>query len=575
MDGDKNETIDPCGIYNKLLTAEDYDGFLNVLKKRNNKELEFDTYDIITTFFTHLNQKVKHKMVVLFEESLKHLAQTCNPRNLLIIFTEKIHETDELQDIIFFQFLDPIFICLDRIEFPKARALSIVLNEFYRRISYLKLPKDYALENKERKLLVFDKNCQTINKWVINVQNRIQVFVEKTFNNFECIQKYNNECKEILKFEIRLLSKPLAFLDLSCDNKALVSDSRNVAAGIIRVINHLQADAIKLIDQCQKENDRNCFLKKKSPKEMRFEDTKLFEDQLYPDMGISVYSYLVFGEHLQDYNFPKVYSPSFLFLKNLCLISRMLFAKCSLLTHKGLHLSIELMKRMCRGMLDQEHLESREFHDFLGGVSFVASFSKVNSFNYHAMQIIATFVKVFKFGAHSKVLFLLLSKFSKPGVTGVIVRLIKDEIVECHQKPEQIEALEVEKLYQIVFCLPEAECSDLLQCSELIVSALNLLNFLVTYDPPSKNITKIWTHVPTIKKEFLTQLGLAIELSRSHYNLEIDKLKDRRKVEGVKELDQQQMYCFNKSIQTFDLLKDMLSKATSVIKFEENKFIKL
>lgn len=572
MSGDAMIEFETSKEYNQFLSDENYDGFLETLKEKNIHELENEADEVISIFCTHLNLKTKQRVLDLFDDCLKYLANKCNPKNLLIICTENINKAEKLQDIIFLQFLDPIFICLDRIKFPKARALSMSLNDLYKRIYYLDLPKDLNLEDKERKLMIFDTETQTITKWIIGLQIKINPFTLQTFSQFEDIKKNNKEVKEILKFEFRLLSKPLAYLDLTSDHTSIASESRKAAEMIMVVFNHLQPDPVKLICQCFEENEKNEILKRKSPKFMNDEDVEIFGSKLYSDLGISTYAYLVFGENLKDFKIPKIYNHTFLFLLNVPFISHMLSnTESSLLTLKGLQLSLLLMRRLSQGVLQHEQLESRELHELLKCLSYVATSSKVNDFKQLSLQLIATIVKAFNFEARSKLLFLLISRFAKMGVVGMLITLLKDEILENYEKPDLADILDVEKLYQIIFALPKAEKSDLLENSEHIVGALNLLKLLVTLDPPAKNATKIWNVLPTIEDQFLHDLGRAIELSRCHFSLEMKKLKERMRLVRQVGNEQPQLYCFNKALKTFEMMNEMLSRVSSVIQFEKTK----
>ena len=565
-----------CELYKNLLTSEDYDGFLRVLKQRRVQELENETDELLTLFFEIFNSKIKSKVVEVFEECLKYLSNTCNSRNLLIVLTEKISKAEKLQDIVFFQFIDPFFICLDRITYPKTRALSMVLSELYKRIYYLDLPKDLHLENAERKLMIFDKESQTITKWLLALQGRINLFVEQHFGALESSMKHESEVKEVLKLELRLLSRPLAYLDLSADAKSLPTDSHRAAGMIMKCLNSLQPNPVKLITQCLLENERNSISQRNSLKETQTEDAEIFGVHLYPEMGLSVYAYLVYVEGLQASRSPKVYSHLYSFLTNIPFICLMLSdTKSSLQTHKGLQLAAALMRRLSPGLLRHNQLDGRRLNELLKCLSFVASVSKVEDFKRLSLQIIATLVKVHHFEARSKLFVLLLTKFSKPAVIGASIGLLREDVMQCCGRTGSMEVLEVEKLYQLVFHLPNGEKCDLLENSELIVAALNLLYSLVTHDPPSINHTCIWTTLPSIQEHFLHHLGRAVEISRCHYNLERNKVKERRKGvgagEGMGVGEQQQLYCFKKALKVFDMLNDLLSRATSVIQSQLNK----
>jgi hypothetical protein len=80
-------------------------------------------------------------------------------------------------------------------------------------------------------------------------------------------------------------------------------------------------------------------------------------------------------------------------------------------------------------------------------------------------------------------------------------------------------------LLKIVAVVEEGATQDILQISDRVVALLNFLRYLLLRDPPNENVTKIWDFISTIEKHFIDPLRLALDLSKGHYQLDLQDLK--------------------------------------------------
>ena len=93
-------------------------------------------------------------------------------------------------------------------------------------------------------------------------------------------------------------------------------------------------------------------------------------------------------------------------------------------------------------------------------------------------------------------------------------------------------------LLKIVAVVEEGATQDILQISDRVVALLNFLRYLLLRDPPNENVTKIWDFISTIEKHFIDPLRLALDLSKGHYQLDLQDLKDGRlKSKGDNKVD--------------------------------------
>jgi len=161
------------------------------------------------------------------------------------------------------------------------------------------------------------------------------------------------------------------------------------------------------------------------------------------------------------------------------------------------------------------------------------------------------------------------------GVIGHVIRMISDEIVShigCVQK-NHFAGVELERILQQVFALPNGEKTDILENRERIMAALKLLRVVLPLDKMADNRTGIWNLIPVIEQNYLRTLHAAIELSRSHYELEIRRTQEQRSrdVTGpcsggdARLTKRQQLGVYTRALHTLEILESAASQVGSDI----------
>lgn len=575
------EKLKLVDLFEHLVSQKKYAEFVESINKKTKDELNYEAWELAPKLCQYLHPKSKPKLLNTCTLTLNHLASVCDPKDLLLIFVELINDAAKLKDTLFLNLLDPIFICLRRIEYPKSQAMSLVFTDLYKRISYLKLPKEYELENKERQLLEFDTSVQTILKWLVPLQNRVEDLLMQSVAELRQTPTRKKEMYEFMKLEIKILSQPLAYFDLSHE-KETKSGSRNVAESCLKVLHSLRSDTVRLLAFCSNQNDKHEIRRLcRNVEESEDESEKPFAER-----GCAVLAYLVFGENLAADSFPYIYTSQFLFEFNAPNYLHLLQeTKSSLLVYKGLVLCTNLLKRLSPSIWRSEFLEWSPMVELLKSLMFVASSTKLKEFQKSSLQLIASLVEAFRPEARSKLYHFLLTRCPRQVVVGFVIALLKKEIeeglkekdLEIDKKPIR-EILELEKLYQVIFSLPKGEKSDLVEYAEQIMGALNLLRFALETDPREENETGVWTVLPLVESKYFAVLGSGIELSRSHYRLEIKKIRDSRSekaASGValddpeskqKLSDAHRIAFLEKAIHTFDMMEEVLGKVSGLVR---------
>jgi hypothetical protein len=74
--------------------------------------------------------------------------------------------------------------------------------------------------------------------------------------------------------------------------------------------------------------------------------------------------------------------------------------------------------------------------------------------------------------------------------------------------------------------MPDGTETDLVDNNDTIMGTLNLIRFLLIRDPKDVNSTRIWDLQEYFRTDFLGVLRQAIDLSRTHFRIELRKLRD-------------------------------------------------
>jgi len=185
---------------------------------------------------------------------------------------------------------------------------------------------------------------------------------------------------------------------------------------------------------------------------------------------------------------------------------------------------------------------------------------------------------------------ILYSVLSQPrqhsGVQGVVVGLYKDLLFS---NP----IFQGANLHRIVramisISLPAEASSDVLDKNDLLFAILNFFRFILLRDPKSTNATRIWDILIVITENFLKPLHKALDVTRTHFKLELCKIKDMKinnKKSGKNKESKMQMNVIEKNslvpipemtlaqehqiillaLQNFDLIESVLVRLKEII----------
>ncbi|ELU02688.1 hypothetical protein CAPTEDRAFT_174424 [Capitella teleta] len=559
---------------------------LPIVKQEERKQelalLAWDLVPLLCEFLTHDLQYSRRCVVTGAAEILVYLAEISNPKELLLVLLEQADTHQD--DIKFRKLLKPVQICLLRHPGKRTHCLAVALETFNAHIAALPLPEEHQFEGREKLLLDFDECVSRATLVIPEYLDFLQPFVEDV--SWKEHDKNHRDARrrmitELTSTLIGVLSRPLAFLDLAHDlvenQKFAKSDSRVCAEAVMKMLAMIHPNLVSAFLNMLDENEA---LKKAAD---RHDDMANLQMPLHT-LGLHVFVYLAFGEHIGNESLPQIYTP--LYLLQVCLPAarHLLTAKESLLVAKGLSLLRSRLQSFAPLSLSLKQINKDDITATIDSLACVMTSSKVKEVCQHGVKILSELLNVFDQPARYTFLQYIMKTSSEISLIGHSISLLKNEIDEAlltEPPPPCFIGPSLHTLLQTIFSLPRKEETDLLENSDIIMAALNLLRYLVIRDP--NNRTAFWDHLPEIEGSYLKQLRRGINMSRAHYQLEMKQLSESGKsliphdfelCVGGKDMPRmgvaQQKNVIQSALYAFDMMESLMSRAAELIQQRKN-----
>ena len=281
--------------------------------------------------------------------------------------------------------------------------------------------------------------------------------------------------------------------------------------------------------------------------------------------------YLIYGEQLACVSVPCVYSQEFVFHTVLLHADLLLRSTEPLAVHKGLLLIQGLLKHVGDSSLSIDCLDHPIHFQIFQSLIWLAM-SGVNSreFKILSVELWRPYLGKLHPGARYHLLQSLLPTLEHPGLKGLVINIIKDQIALCLDKDLPYFLHDrLNGFLPLIWKLPQDVETDLLEHMDAIMSALNLARFLLLRD--KLNASGFIKHLPVLEAHFMEPLTRALNLSRAHYELELSKIGS-----GVSamcnvlislpemSLDQQKSVV-ETALNSFDLLESVLARVAECL----------
>ena len=501
------------------------------------------TYDVVPGLCEMLLQDSSHCSDVTAVLELIHLLpKICPPKELFVVLLEQLDTFKD--DAIFLALLPPLCVCIQKLPSKKHLSLAAALETLTAHITTLPTPD----EPSECILTLPSGSCvveERLAEAVRALLDFIVPFVDEVLQlsvSKRCQPSVVRQVGDITRCLLALLSQPLSRVNLSDsvhEGNTSKTSCRECAERCVSLLVRLHPDVIKLIVDTVEQNETI-----ERQRSINVRNRQLASGDLLPDeaeelysleeplslVGLAVLLYLVHGEKICSDSIPRVYQHRYLLEFNLHLVQMLLSAPAVAVIHKGIVLGTSLFNDIGVKNLDGSMLEHEKMFCLVEAVVAAMTNALVKEVSQSAVRLLRTVLKSFSAVGRNRLLEFLIVSCSDENVRGHAVLLLKDEIDEALSSGETSSffagGLVKHLLLKVYEPVPGGYRSNLLtSLSGRVMSALNLLRYLVIRDPRRENLTGMWDLLSSIEENFMQPLRVGIVLCRTDVTVEIQKLE--------------------------------------------------
>lgn len=510
--------------------------------------------EIISAICSHLkkeNTEWSADLEECCEFALIMVAQIANPKEVLIALQEQLAEFGSSPK--FKILLLPFQASLLQIPDKQSVMLNMVLETICEHLKCLSLPAETeCFEGNERLIMDADPKVQCIFDTYEALAEFYSPFVNEVSLKKTILRADGfdvHERRRILKENlVRILANPLASLDLHADEGKSPSLLRRSAEKLICHLENLAGNFIALLAHFDAKSD--------APEGS--------EPGSSYSLGLGVLFYMVYGEEHSCTAVPQVYSVEFIMEAMLRLSCILLSTSGQLVNHKGLLLLQGVLKRVRDSSLSADMFDETFHLQIYRSLSMLNVSEKYSrELRTLALTVWRSYLSKFQLQSKHRLLSNFIFGLRKVEVKGLVITSLKDELASCLDNNfPLLFPSGFDKLLRQIWTLPNGAESDLLEHSDSLMCAMNLARFLFIKD--RCNSSGFADTLPHLKNEFLQPLSKAINLSRSHYSLELRQFEDRSKGKPNASLADitaiQELTFYRKALSYFDLMESVLAR---------------
>lgn len=553
-----------------------------------------DAVAVIMKYLTEDNYTNQPEIYDVSESILKVIARKSKEEEALFEFMEIVETTKS--DNVFMSALKALQICLLRQKQNKARSLEWCLNSIQSFISELPFSEEMKrkLDSEEEKLLELSDDVQRI----LTNYLTLFLFYEPVLDSLvtsptiEIFRNVNITRRNVLGcFILQLLGPPLAYLDLSEPvNKTLTNTySRQCAETIVRHFTKLFPDPYFLLSYAERRV--RWPIKHRPTTAGVYEDASkdIFASEVkVPLVAVGLLYYLMFAENLAPINAPTVYTNQFLFESSLYVICEMFKSNENTIHYKALRLTTVLLERFGDQRIPSDSLELKIHEIFCEELIRIISQTQIKRNSQKAGQLIKKYILQFDQDGRMILIKNLLKISTHNGLSGYLITIYKDMVSEAlnacdteismHFSGPELKSL----MLQQICVLPKGSETDLLQNSDTIICALNMIRYLSIRD--KNNRTNYWDWVRDVDEQFLSPLRVGLDMTRAHYKLEEKRVQDGTDDKGADvEISvsgealptmtkEYKLQMISSAMNTFEMMESLLSRVNECIDSVRRKF---
>lgn len=508
------------------------------------------------------------------EHILQRLCQVGNAKEMLLALLEQVDRFKG--DHVFVTLLQPLKSCLLALPARRYHSVALVVDTLCAHLSTLPVPSEQVLEGKERKLLDNDEDVTRMRDLALAFLHFLSAFI-----NDEACEKLRHKLSYSL---YKILDVAVARYDVMRFEDGWEPHARHV----------LDLAALQLFTLNQRRMYTHLIETRRTVEEQEAEnkpeaaddDDEEPEVERVSELGVSVFAFVVFGERRYFAELPQMLSHQFWFEVNLTFAQILLKHDSWLTQEKGVCLFTETIARVPQASLPAAFFSSPKVKLALQTLLNVVCSSASKTVSQQALRTFTTFLWSFDASGRAAFVLFVMRKSKHSGVVGYVITQLKEMIhrnlaAGATEQVRQFRAPHLTKLLRCAFELADAERTDLIEESDRIIASLNLLLYLLIRDPRTDDVTGIWSLLPEVERVFCAHLRTGINMSKAHYELELEQVKAGKKIGsgfGDTEVElsvgqevlpnmtkEQKVQMLSVGLHTFDVMQSILGRISDKI----------
>ncbi|XP_067009918.2 glomulin [Anabrus simplex] len=528
--------------------------------EKNIQQLKDTSWDVIPIITQYLNEKesTSHELLKCCKGCLEEIARKGNPEETLLEFLAEAEDLNN--DVKFIAVLQPLSIVLLRL--PKKRGQSMEWCFKTVQEHFKALPEQNLCYNEENvKVANKTKFIQRVRDLYLGAIPFYRCLVDevchhlKELDNDVMIQR-----KALISFLLQLLGKPYMFLDDTAMESVELASKE-----IVGCLCDLVIDPMIFMDFTEEEDDL-FLMSGVCGSHISGLDSYLRTNKV-PVQSLAVLYYLILSKRIHLDCVPCVYHPSFIFHHALHLACYLLKSSENVIIVKGLRLTEAVLMRLQDTLLAARMLDLPIHYDFTKFLVNIMVYCPVKSTRILAINLFKTYL--FKFDLKGQYLLLFnlhksvdhscsnLRGFLMTQIKEIIHRTLNENITSIYFTGKCLCDL------MALYCnVPQEPDTYLLEISDEVMSALNLIRFLILRDKDDK--TGIWTYLRTLEDGFFKKLSESLKYSREYYNrLEMEAKDSKEKFSVTVRNEELSLKSEDERLHAqnlFDLIEDILER---------------
>jgi len=550
-------------LLNNLSNGGSISEFWNTFKTWSDENIQLAAHDTVPVVYKLLGGDYIEKSnadVEVIEQLLGLFANVCEPKELLLLLVEQAQEN--WTGCKFVMTMPAVSRCISRISPPRSHSVAFAVDAFAGYLESLPVPDVGNLEGHERMVVDADPQVHRVCVLFPEFLEFAQPLIKQVVQNSKENKNWVGLQKEVYVFSsslLKLLERPLGHLDLT-GRRRKRSEARILAEKCLSLLSLFHRDFVRLVfDSGSSQEPFSCENSKENTQS-----------------NLATFAFLAFGERVVSKCLPHVYSHQFYLEFCSPMLVSLLEEKDLFPALHGVQFCASLLARIEPESLPVDVLESDDLQQLALSIIRQAATARTKEVGSSMRRLLSAISQVLDLAARNQYLYILLKISPRQGgVIGHVIGMISDEIVTSLGRPgkNHFSGVELQRLLQLVFALPSGEKTDLMDNSERIMAAMKLLRVVIPLDRMSDNLTGIWNFIPLIERKYLRTLHTAIELSKSHYELEIRRTREQRTkyVTGpsgsgdASLTKRQQLGVYEMALRTLEMMESVAGQVSCII----------